>query len=369
MQASVRSKDVSLCLYREEHEWIEILSSWGPLAAVDHRVWYVLYTSCYNSRDPRLVCRIPPATRASRASSGGKIDVGRRSVHWQRLVAIDLSSDYGKELMVTFGFKLTYDAFNFEINTDAGHILGTIMRKHNKTNRYEVVWQFTSLGETIVPLSAVLDGHKEAERLSCVRQSSSTKAKAKNKAIWGKKVNKENIDALLRELSDDGEEKGAPSSDGSVTDDDDHESEEDSDWELFDPPNSPREEETYAEISLTCDEKSNAEKPSSHDIDGLHWEFNGTIKELSPMMMPSTNTHMKPGKEHLFESPVSSMMAIFPLLFWDKIVEEINRYAVQKIRLHVKMKTNSSPVTRMAVAVFTWHTKGLCCYDLVCVGS
>jgi hypothetical protein len=266
--------------------------------------------------------------------------------------------------MVTFGFKLPYDAVNFEINTDAGHILGTIMRKHNKTNRYEVVWQFTSLGETIVPLSAVLDGHKEAERLSHVRQSSSTKAKAKNKAIWGKKVNKENIDALLRELSDDEEEKGAPSSDGSVTDDDDHESEEDSDWELFDLPNSPREEETYAEISLTCDEKSNAEKPSLHDIDGLHWEFNGTIEELSPMMMPSTNTHMKPGKEHLFESPVSSMMAIFPLLLWDKIVEEINRYAVQKIRLHVKMKTNSSPVTRMAVAVFTWHTKGLCCYDL-----
>jgi hypothetical protein len=138
-------------------------------------------------------------------------------------------------------------------------------------------------------------------------------------------VNKENIDTLL------------------ISDDDDHESEEDSDWELFDPPNSPREEETYAEISPTRDEKSNAEKPSSHDIDGLHWEFNGTIKELSPMMMPSTNTHMKPGKEHLFKSPVSSMMAIFPLLFWDKIVEEINRYVTQKIKLHVKMKTSRRP--------------------------
>ncbi len=62
-----------------------------------------------------------------------------------KLVAIDLSSDYGKELMVMFGFKLMYDAVNFEMNTDAGHLLGTVMRKHNKTNRYEVVWQFTFL--------------------------------------------------------------------------------------------------------------------------------------------------------------------------------------------------------------------------------
>jgi cytochrome c biogenesis protein ResB len=135
-----------------------------------------------------------------------------------KLVAIDLSSDYGKELMVMFGFKLMYDAVNFEMNSDAGHILGTVMRKHNKTNCYEVVWQFTSLGETTVPLSAVLDGHKEAERLSHTRQSSSTKAKAK--AIRGKKVNKDNIDALLKELSEDEEEKGALSSDGSVSDDD-----------------------------------------------------------------------------------------------------------------------------------------------------
>jgi hypothetical protein len=67
-------------------------------------------------------------------------------------------------------------------------------------------------------LSAVLDGHKEAERLSHTRQSSSTKAKAK--AIRGEKVNKDNIDALLKELSEDEEEKGAPSSDGSVSDDD-----------------------------------------------------------------------------------------------------------------------------------------------------
>ena len=78
-------------------------------------------------------------------------------------------------------------------------------------------------------MSAVLDEHKEAERLSRVRQTSSTKAKAKNKAIRGKKVTKENIDALLRELSDDEEEKGALSSDGSVSDDDESESEEDSD--------------------------------------------------------------------------------------------------------------------------------------------
>jgi hypothetical protein len=64
---------------------------------------------------------------------------------------------------------------------------------------------------------------------------------------------------------------------------------------------------------------------------GYIGSFNGTTNEVSPTMMASTNTHMKPGKEHLFKSPLSSMMAIFPLLFWDTIVEEINRYAAQRL--------------------------------------
>jgi hypothetical protein len=96
-----------------------------------------------------------------------------------KAVAIDLSSHYGKQLMVEFGFKLTYESICFELN--AGHLLGTVMRqiKHNKTTRYQVVWQLTVLGETALLLSAVLDGHKEAERLSMVR-------KAKSPSVVGK---------------------------------------------------------------------------------------------------------------------------------------------------------------------------------------
>ncbi len=50
-----------------------------------------------------------------------------------KAVAIDLRSHYGKQLMVEFGFKLTYKSVCFELNNEVGHLRGTVMRhiKHN----------------------------------------------------------------------------------------------------------------------------------------------------------------------------------------------------------------------------------------------
>jgi len=49
-------------------------------------------------------------------------------------------------------------------------------------------------------------------------------------------------------------------------------------------------------------------------------------------MMELRGTQLKQGMECMFNTPISSMMSISPLFFWDIIVNEINRYATQKIK-------------------------------------
>ncbi len=251
-----------------------------------------------------------------------------------KAVAIDLSSHYGKQLMVEFGFKLTFESVCFELNNEAGHLLGTVMWqiKHNKTTRYQVVRQFTALGETALPLSAVLDGHKEAERLTMVR-------KAKSPSVVGKasRVKREKqMDHLLTCMSDDEEEMGAPSSDDASCLADEKYDSDLSDWDILD--------NCEPMFGGKDDDKPNIKSPEiSNSIDGLHWEFHGKTHQLSPGMMAPQNTHIKPGKQSLFKSPLSLMMTIFPLLFWDKIVQEINRYATQKIQHRVGWKNIRRP--------------------------
>jgi hypothetical protein len=191
-------------------------------------------------------------------------------------VAIDLSHPYGKQLMVEFGFKLTFEAVCFELNNEAGHLPGTVMRqiKHNKTNRYQVVWQFTALGETALPLSAVLDGHKEAERLTIVR-------KAKSPSVVGKasRLKREKqTEHLLTCMSDDEEETGAPSGDDSSYSNDEQYDSYLSDWDILD--------NCEPMFGGKDDNKPNVKSSEiSNSMDGLHWEFNGKIHQLSTGMM------------------------------------------------------------------------------------
>jgi hypothetical protein len=58
------------------------------------------------------------------------------------------------------------------LDSTNGHIIGTIVRKgrgigkrKNEEVTYDVVWEFSSLGETKVPFSFLLDIHKEEEKL------------------------------------------------------------------------------------------------------------------------------------------------------------------------------------------------------------
>jgi hypothetical protein len=44
-----------------------------------------------------------------------------------------------------------------------------------------------------------------------------------------------------------------------------------------------------------------------------------------------------------FNTPLSSMMSIFPLFFWDIIVNEINHYAAQKIKKQLEAGNKKRP--------------------------
>ncbi len=253
-----------------------------------------------------------------------------------KTIAIDLSSDYGKHLMVEFGFKLTFESVCFDLNNEAGHLLGTVMRqiKHNKTMRYQVIWQYTALGESALPLSAVLEGHKESERLHMMRSTKSNPGLAK--ALREKRDSNKPMDHLLTRLSDDEEGKGAPSSDESCCLVDEQDDSDVSDWDIF--------EDCAPIFGGNEDDKPNIKGTEvANSIDGLHWEFNGNIHQLSPGVMAPENTKIKSGKESLFRTPLSSMMSIFPLIFWDKIVKEVNRYAQQKIKHRVRRQDTRRP--------------------------
>jgi hypothetical protein len=91
-------------------------------------------------------------------------------------VVFDLSTMVGKQLVVDLGSKLSYEAVCFELNDKARHILGTVLReeKSSKGRRYHVVWEYTALGKTILPLSSIIQGLKEAEQLAVKHKGAST---------------------------------------------------------------------------------------------------------------------------------------------------------------------------------------------------
>jgi len=59
--------------------------------------------------------------------------------------------------------------------------------------------------------------------------------------------------------------------------------------------------------------------------------------------MELRGTQLKQGMECMFNTPLSSMMSISPLFFWDIIVNEINRYATQKIKKQLEAGNTKRP--------------------------
>ncbi len=65
---------------------------------------------------------------------------------------------------------------------------------------------------------------------------------------------------------------------------------------------------------------------------GLHWDYSGNISTTSENKMSHTPTTVKQDARKLFKSPLDSVMAIFPLLFWETITKQINKYAEFKVK-------------------------------------
>ncbi len=98
-------------------------------------------------------------------------------------------------------------------------------------------------------------------------------------------------------------------------------------WELFD------DDLDWLKNATLLDryeaEQNGDSPPEPNDntpINGLHWEFNGTISTIPSQKMTPRNTTVKQDSLTMFSTPISSMMTIFPLLFWEVIVTEVNRY-------------------------------------------
>jgi hypothetical protein len=65
---------------------------------------------------------------------------------------------------------------------------------------------------------------------------------------------------------------------------------------------------------------------------GLHWDYAGSISNTNENKMDPMPTTVKPEATKLFKTPIDAVMAMFPLLFWETVTNEINRYAEFKIK-------------------------------------
>jgi hypothetical protein len=65
---------------------------------------------------------------------------------------------------------------------------------------------------------------------------------------------------------------------------------------------------------------------------GLHWDYAGSISKANENKMDPTPKTVKPEATKLFKTPIDAVMAMFPLLLWETVTNEINRYAAFKIK-------------------------------------
>ncbi len=120
-------------------------------------------------------------------------------------------------------------------------------------------------------------------------------------------------------------------------------------WDIFDDRN---ESFKFIDAMDSCEVESNQNLGNNDTpTNGLHWAYNGTITSIPNNKMPDTSTTLKSGSNTLFSTPIKSMVTMFPLLFWEIIVAEINRYAEQKLCLK---KNTSVPKKRNLINGYKW---------------
>jgi len=260
--------------------------------------------------------------RASRTSNNSDEYV-------DKLVAFYVNSEFGRKLVQDFGKKWCCDAVTKVLEPKYGHIVGKILRKVSKRSQhrqYEVAWEHTSLGESVVEEKYLLDGCIVAERIRSIRLSSSTTQK-KRKRRSRRLDDAERVEHLrqvLQAISDDECCHPALSSDDESLDGDEDDvksnasSLADDEWDFLLFGNDPQ---------VTTTEQSAEHQVLPANISGLTWETTREVTDYPANLKPFQMSQLKTEYADLFKQPIDALFALIPYVTWEVIVVEINRYA------------------------------------------
>ncbi len=97
------------------------------------------------------------------------------------------------------------------------------------------------------------------------------------------------------------------------------------------------------------------EAEAQRSITGLHWEIGTELHDTPPDKMEYTPSAIKEEYKHVFCTPIDSLFAIMPYVFWDLMTDEINRYAEQYLKVKATMYVcgySWKPVTVNDVVTF-----------------
>jgi len=249
------------------------------------------------------------------------------------VAAFFMASPGADALVKSFGKKWTTDAICFTLDSSHGHIIGKVLRhsKNRGSISYDVAWECSTFGESLVNVTLVRDACIAGRRLLALRANcpivTNTAKRCGRPAGSSKKIELRGVLTSLKNASDDDGYGSAPSIGSDVSacveqleDGDGSTSEVDSSDEagnvmdlLFGNPFSDTEEDDVSAGVPTL----------------LHWE-NGTSIDTEPAKkMAETPSTVNPEFQHLFGSPIDAVFAMLPYLFREIMAFEINKYAKQ----------------------------------------
>jgi hypothetical protein len=257
-----------------------------------------------SKKDPVKVMKQKVTDRSNRNVLSSVADI-HREVHDPfigKKVAFGYGSEVVQQLKTTLKDKFNSKGVRFDVEPSFGHILGTVMRlnqptKGSKINTYYVVWEYTAYGESDLPMMVLLDAHKEADMflnptISTVQRRRSTKRTTMH-------------DRLTNVSDEEDRHEAPPCESGGITDSSSITRENSFDWGL-----------TNSFYNNVNEEPASTEAAELDEIpSGIHWDFQGTIRNLPEGIMQPTPTTVRCGYEKYFESPIDAVLAVFPMIF------------------------------------------------------
>jgi len=244
----------------------------------------------------------------------------------QQTVAFPLAGPEGAVISQLFSGEIPDEAKDFCLNT-GGHLVGTVIERSKGKNseKYEVEWESTLLSRATIHVRYLLSAIKDGERLLASRRTSRVDHTPSN----GRPLQR--LEILMEKLMNrtDDEDMGPPIL--SHVDDDDGVNSEDDEAS-----HSSTDEYCSGNISWLPREKRppihvDEEYPifNSEHRNNLIWKRDIEIPDNPGVIV--RETAFLPGAKECFSSPLSSFLAFIPMIFWETLAYESNKYAEQKM--------------------------------------